>query len=980
MSRSDRMSSEAPEKSGWLPRLLEQLTRLVIASPRNTLIGVAASCVVCLASAFLWMGFKTDRSDLIDHRADFQQRWLKFASEFGETDDAVVVVESRDKLAVQRAMDDLGQRLEQDTEHFRRVQWKFDPAVLKPHGLQFLPPAMLDQVVRGVRQFQPILEGNRWDLISLTTYGQRLSRHLESAIDRKDQPTIEADVIQAAQLARSLSAFLQDPLQFQSPWPEMVSRDAAGDSAQLQEVHYNVNSKGTMGFVLAVPVNSTTDFSGGAASLKRLRTIMAEAEHDHRNVVLGLTGIPILESDEMSKSQSDMSKASVISFVGVAFLLIFGFRSLRQPLISMLMLLVGICWSMGFITLVVGHLNILSVSFATILVGLGIDFAVHYLERYLELRHLGRDLRSALIETSGTTGAGIATCALTTSLAFFCAAVSSFLGIAELGVIAGGGVLLCALAAFVVLPPMICLTDQSVAEAKLPHAFAGTPLRFVTNRFPGAIIVLTLMGFLVLTGLGIGKKDGKYVSKVRYDSNLLNMQARGVPSVELQHHMFDESDGALLYAVSVAKSPLEVRTLREKFLALPTVGRVEELASLLPRFPEEETQVYLIQLQEILGQLTDLPADNRPVDPEQTGRSMERLYTVLKELPDSRSQQAVNDLNLFFNALQSIPTEQQVQLLTGYQQAMRIALHTQLRMLSEVSDASSVVDAIPESLRSRFISSEGNWCLRVFPKQQVWDEEPLAEFVHDIRSVDPEATGTPLQNFEAARQIKESYLHSAILACAMVLFVLLIDLLSVGPLLIATVTPLIVVGMALNSPVARDAFGITGIAGLYVVLVFLVAAIFDTHNIGKAILAMLPPLGGGLLTFGILAQLKTNLNPANMIVLPLLLGIGVDCGVYVVHDFRSQKAGTYRISSSIINAILLTSLTTMVGFGSMIVSSHQGLSSLGLVLTVGVGSCLFISLVPLPAFLTLLDRVRPRAAVTLASSPPEPSTAAAATK
>ena len=162
----------------------------------------------------------------------------------------------------------------------------------------------------------------------------------------------------------------------------------------------------------------------------------------------------------------------------------------------------------------------------------------------------------------------------------------------------------------------------------------------------------------------------------------------------------------------------------------------------------------------------------------------------------------------------------------------------------------------------------------------------------------------------------------------------------------------------MNTPGAMASLGMVGTAGLHILLVFVVAAIFDTLNIGKAMLAMLPPLGGGLLTFGVLAIRKTNLNPANMIVLPLLLGIGVDSGVYVVHDYRSQTPGTYRISSFIINAMWLTSLTTVVGVGSMMVSSHQRLASLGLVLTVGVGSCLFVSLVPLPALLTLLDRPR----------------------
>ncbi len=107
--------------------------------------------------------------------------------------------------------------------------------------------------------------------------------------------------------------------------------------------------------------------------------------------------------------------------------------------------------------------------------------------------------------------------------------------------------------------------------------------------------------------------------------------------------------------------------------------------------------------------------------------------------------------------------------------------------------------------------------------------------------------------------------------------------------------------------------------------------------------------------FGILGYLGIDLNPANLIVLPLVLGIGVDDGVHVVHDFRMQT-GRYRPSPSTINAIVLTSLTSMIGFGSMMLAAHRGLYSLGLVLVIGVGSCLFVSLVTLPAILTLVDR------------------------
>jgi predicted RND superfamily exporter protein len=127
-------------------------------------------------------------------------------------------------------------------------------------------------------------------------------------------------------------------------------------------------------------------------------------------------------------------------------------------------------------------------------------------------------------------------------------------------------------------------------------------------------------------------------------------------------------------------------------------------------------------------------------------------------------------------------------------------------------------------------------------------------------------------------------------------------------------------------------------------------------------LAMIPPVAGGLMMFGMLGLCGLDLNPANLIVLPLILGIGVDDGVHVVHDFR-QQTGRYRISSSTMNAIVLTSLTSMIGFGSMMVAAHRGLSSVGLVLVIGVGSCLFVSLVTLPAILTFVaNRSAPDAA------------------
>ena len=173
---------------------------------------------------------------------------------------------------------------------------------------------------------------------------------------------------------------------------------------------------------------------------------------------------------------------------------------------------------------------------------------------------------------------------------------------------------------------------------------------------------------------------------------------------------------------------------------------------------------------------------------------------------------------------------------------------------------------------------------------------------------DPAATGKPLQTYEASRQMQRSYIHAAVYSLLAVLIVLMIDF----------------------------------------------------RHVGYAALALLPLGAAIVLLFGLMGMVNMPLNPANMIVLPLIMGIGIDDGVHLVHDFRRQRRRQhrepYRIGASTASAVLITSLTTMVGFGSLMISDHRGMQSLGRVLTVGVACCLFTSLVMLPALLALIAR------------------------
>ena len=300
----------------------------------------------------------------------------------------------------------------------------------------------------------------------------------------------------------------------------------------------------------------------------------------------------------------------------------------------------------------------------------------------------------------------------------------------------------------------------------------------------------------------------------------------------------------------------------------------------------------------------------RGVDPSQIGSELEKIETLLEGLPGTLSKATLEEVGNFLDRLDQCDDARQLSLLREYQTRLTTELWQSFRALSMISrtDPVTLTDLSP-TLVDRFVSPRQKWLLQVYPKQQIWDQEPLAEFIADIRSVDPEATGTPLQTFEASRSIKESYEK----------------------------------------------------AGVYALFAAFAVLLLDFRSVKLAFLAMLPPMAGTVLLFGTMGHFQIDLNPANMIVLPLIMGIGVDGGVHVVHDSLHQK-GRYEIGSTAFSAILVNTLTTMVGFGAMMIARHRGLYSLGLVLTLGVGACLLVSLVLLPTILAMLSWRRAPAA------------------
>ena len=957
------MVERGQAQGSLLEEALRSTTRAVASAPKVTLLLVLLVTGVCVALTVCYLGFKTDRADLIDPNTPYQQRWLDYTENFGSGTDIVVVVQSDDRVLVRQAINQIGAQLKQERESFTNVLYRIETTGLRRKGLQFLPPEQIEAALRQLDQYTPVVRG-QWERVRIEDVTDRLTARLqrESYGQIAENNTID----QVDRLAGSLQGFLDDPGGFQSPWPGMFPVDPQFREATGRPV-YLVARDGTIGFIKAQPRDAHSTMDGASAAISRLREIVAEVGAEIPDVTIRLTGIPVLENDEMRRSSRDMTLAAVVSFVGVGLLLLIGFRGLRHPVLAMVMLAIGLAWAFGFATFSVGHLNILSISFAAMLIGLGGDFAIHYLSRYLEERHEGHDLIDALEETSAGIGSGLITAALTTALAFFCATFTQFLGVAELGIIAGGGIILCALATFLALPALIALGDENIPIDHLPRPFRVSWLRVGTAKFPTIVAVLSIAAIIGLAACAFRIENDRPVPLVEFDHNLLHLQAAGADSVEALEQLFEQADQSVLFAVSMADSREEALALKRQFEALPSVGRVDELASRLPQAAPQATRQLIEQVRARLGGLPARAPTFEGPSPQSVGQSLVALYQTARQINDIDARRAADKLDVLLDEFGSLSFEKQSAMLAAYQQKMADSLLEQFQIMAMASNPETLtISDLPPELTSRFISSEGKWLLKVFPKQQVWDYGPLSQFVTELRTVDPNVTGTPLQNFEASRQIKSSYERAALYALVVISLVLLLDFLASENKLLVLLPPLVVIAFTAMTLTTRG----VPVNTMYLVLGYLgmvvaMAAVLDFKNLRDALLTFVPPLGAGLMSLGVFALLGQDFNAANLIVLPLILGIGVDNGVYVVHNCRANRGrgDGFTLDASTASAMVITSVTNMVGFGSLMLAAHRGLFSVGLVLTVGVACTLFVSMTTLPAILSILSRdPKPRGA------------------
>jgi len=882
---------------------------------------LALGVLLALGSAFFtWnhLEFDADRANLIRRSPELQANQDRYVEQFPKAEDMVVVVEGGTAQDRRAFVDDLAACLRAEPQTFRDVFEKVELSFLRTHALHYLDLATLEQLSGELTRSRPLLD-------SLSA-----SKDMTGLLDSFGEVGTGDDP--AASLAEILP-FLNEALgqllvsletrgryDYSSPWAAaFFGAGAQQDQApqELEEagqtVFYNTVSKGRIHLLLVRP--GLQAGGGGHEAIpfavKRIREILPGVQRSHPQVHVGLTGEPVLDTDEGNSSTEDSTRSSILSLVFVGLIFALAFRELYRPLMAVFTLVVGVTWTMGFTTLAVGHLNLLTVTFTTILIGLGIDFGIHFIYRYDEELVKGWSPLDAMKITLSGTGVENLTGAGSTAVAFWVLNLTDFVGIAELGTIAGTGILLCYLAMVTILPALLFLQhrwfggaigtgiSQYRTLARMERAWLARPW----------IVASACLLFSVLCFF-----EARHV---RYDYNLMNLQARGLSSVQTEMHLINSSEHSLLYGISLVGDLTEARRLTEAFRKLPTVASVESIVPMIP----DGYQAKRPLLEAITREMAQVSEPARPT--LERGRMSGRLLAMAGSfmqldqafreawptLNGSKDQAVRREAARFKNALDRLfstlegmgpgPIEDG---LTAFQKDFFSDLQGLVAFLKDQVDRPPLtLEDVPEVLKVREVGRTGLIQLRVFPRQNVWERGPQERFVHSLQQVDPRVVGMPVVMYYDTHELRRA-----------------------------------------NEQ-----------AGWYALVAIWVLLLVHFRSLKVALLAIFPKAVGVLWMVGIMGYAGVDFNSANFLALPLILGIGLVFGVHVVHRVQ-EEGGEGVFNHSTGPAIGLAALTTMIGFGTMISAHHQGISTLGFVMTAGVGANLLASVLFLPAVLRIL--------------------------
>jgi hopanoid biosynthesis associated RND transporter like protein HpnN len=790
----------------------------------------------------------TDINTLISPDLDWRKRDNQFEQAFDREKLILAVVEAPTPELASAASKALATKLTGDTRHFESVQPLGSGEFFEKNGLLFLPVEEVGKVAGQLEAAAPLIE-----IMAGDPSIRGLTGALETGLAGVKRGQVKLDNTE-----RPFNLISQTVEDIQSKgtatfsWRELVSDKPLTDADRRAFIEF----KPKLDYSELEPGKDATDAIRQAAT-----DLNFAGQYSAR---VRLTGPVPIANEEYSTVQDGAIVNGIATVLIVLVILWLALHSAKIIFAVFVNLFIGLSLTTAIGLMMVGSLNLLSIAFAVLFVGLGVDFGIQFSVRYRSERFKNEDLALALESAARRSSVPLSLAAMATAAGFLCFLPTDYKGISELGKIAGAGMLIAFITSITALPAMLKLLHPPGESEPVGYAFLA-PVDEFLERHRVIIVVGTLL--LVVAGLPL-----LYFMKFDFNPiNLRNPKAESIATfLDLRK---DPNTGANAINV-LTNSEAEAKKIEGRLEKLPEVLRVMSIDSFVPEDQPAKLQLIAKASRVVGPALNPDQVDAAPTDEENVDALKSSVDSLRRAAGDGKGPGAVASRRLA-DALSK---------LAGSDQATRdkaqnifvAPLKIVFDQLKNTMQAGPVtLKTLPPELLNSWKSRDGLIRVEALPKGDPNDNENLRRFADAVLAAEPNAIGGPVSILKSGDTIVKAFIH----------------------------------------------------AGIWALLVISLLLWLTLRRITDVLMTMVPLLVAGAVTLELCVLIELPLNFANIVALPLLLGVGVAFKIYYVTAWREGR--TNLLQSSLTRAIFFSALTTATAFGSLWLSSHPGTASMG---------------------------------------------------
>ncbi len=685
-------------------------------------------------------------------------------------------------------------------------------------------------------------------------------------------------------------------------------REFGADSLGGLPPRYRFNDARDMLLLEVAAVEDVTRIEHVKPFIAHLEQALDEVRAAARDVKISATGMPVLYAQDEKAVLDNFALVTLLGLLGILAVFIIGFEQVGLPSLSLLPLIMGVLWTLGLQGLLRPELNMFNLLFPVLLFGLGIDFAIHLISGFTQTRSQGVSAEESLRETFRTVVPGLLVGALTTAAAFYVLTLASLKGVRELGLTAGTGVAMSLLAMLLAMPAMLLLWDaRRVRKGQaVPH------IEFVAIRHLGTRLRRSRYGVLALF-MTVTIVLAYFAPRVDLERDSSKLTPQDTPAMQLQRRILAEFRMTLDPSIFFAPDLVEVERIRQAALRASTLAEPLAVTAAIPG----EQAAKRPMLSTIGDRLDAMVAQPRRASPDYGAEDLEELATRLARLKRTslelsllarllygeQTQAVVGEIRDHLNRIAARVNAASVDRLRYLDRLVLAEIDAAMEIFTAMTRNQSVtVDDLPVELVERLRGKDGSWMVLAAANGDPFEQSFLDAHIDELYSISPEVTG------------------------------------------------LIPVWKRMLDKILADLPVLMG-ATLLAVAFFVLLGL---RSLRGMVLALAPLLVGMVWTIGLLGLAGMNFNVVSVLAVPLIVGIGIDNGVHLYHRIRHDGSVAAALAHTG-KPVLLTSLTTGIGFGSLLLSVHRGVFYLGLTTALGILCCLVVTLLLLPALVAIFD-------------------------